>query len=316
MDEFQLIARLRAANPVHRSDVALGIGDDAALVHSKDEQLVLAMDTLVGGVHFPRDTAPEDIGYKALAVNLSDLAAMGATPRWALLSLTLPEAEQRWCDGFASGFFSLAAEHQVALVGGDTCRGPLSISVTVAGAVTQAVRRAGAKSGDQIVATGWLGDAAAGLALLQGRLKGGDCAPTDLLARLRRPTPRLRAGQLLAAHAHAMIDVSDGLLADLGHVLHASDVGAVVHGEKLPFSPALAAAVPRDTQRWSLQLSGGDDYELLACIPADRLPQVAACASVCGHPFTVIGEIRAQGGLEVLAHGRPLNTNDAGFRHF
>ena len=316
MDEFDLIAILNGANPVRRADVALGIGDDAALLHPPLKHLVLATDTLVSGVHFPPDSHPEDIGYKSLAVNLSDVAAMGATPLWALLSLTLPEAKADWCEAFASGFFALAQRHDVALVGGDTCRGPLSITVSVAGTVDVGVRRAGAQIGDAIVVTGWLGDAAAGLALAHNRLQASTEARQNLSTRLRRPTPRVSAGLALGGLATAMIDVSDGLLADLGHILTASGLGAQLTAEKLPTSRALQIAIPDQAQRWPLQLSGGDDYELLACIPRDRVGELSDLEAACGHPVTLIGEIRADPELEVTGHGQPVEMFTAGFQHF
>src|SRR5690349_16981536 len=206
--EFRLIDRIRERTALTRGDVRLGIGDDAAvLMVPSGQELAVAIDTLVEGVHFPHGTAPQDIGWKALAVNLSDLAAMGATPAWALLALTLPQGDPPWVDGLAEGFARLAREHGVALVGGDTTRGPLCLSVAVHGFVPpgQALTRSGACVGDAVFVTGSLGSAAGGLRLVQGRLPfdPGNEAHRSLRARLDRPTPRVRAGVALRAHASA-----------------------------------------------------------------------------------------------------------------
>lgn len=277
MKEFDLIARIRSRvqhlAKTSRDDVVLGIGDDAALLQvPADQQLVIAMDTLNTGVHFPEDTAPADIGWKSLAVNLSDLAAMGATPAWCTLSLSMPQADATFVDGFLDGFLALAEQHNVALVGGDTTRGPLSVCVTAHGFVDagRALRRDAARVGDDIWVSGTLGDAAA--ALLQWKAKTGQVhfsqksepdplSPPFLRARLDRPTPRVVLGRALRGIAHACIDVSDGLLADLAHVCEASGLGAQVDIDVLPTSDALRASF--DTaMRHGLQATGGDDYEL------------------------------------------------------
>ena len=232
MREFELISRIRE-RVASRDDVVLGIGDDAALLlPPAGMQLVVAMDTLNEGVHFPAGTAPSAIGWKALAVNLSDLAAMGATPAWCTLSLSLPEPDAGFIDGFLDGFLQLAQRHDVALVGGDTTRGPLSVCVTVHGFVEpgQALRRDGARVGDEVWVSGTLGDAAAALA----QWRGGDAMDASLRERLDRPTPRLALGRALRGIATACIDVSDGLLADLAHVCKASGVGAEVDAAALP----------------------------------------------------------------------------------
>jgi len=315
MPEFDLIARIRArARAPLRADVALGIGDDAALLRVPAGQvLAVSCDTLNVGVHFPAATAPADLGWKALAVNLSDLAAMAAQPAWCLLSLSLPADDPAWLDAFLDGFLALAAQHEVALVGGDTTRGPLSIGVTVHGWVpeAQALRRDGAKVGDEIWVTGTLGDAAAGL----GAAGAGD---VFLRQRLHRPTPRVAAGLALRGLAHAAIDVSDGLLADLGHVLRASGVGAVIQREALPTSPALAAGFA-EAARWPLQLAGGDDYELCFTAAPERHAAIATAlaATATATAASVIGRIDASRSLSVHdAHGQPCPVSRGGYQHF
>lgn len=311
MPEFDLIARIRA-RATRRADVALGIGDDAALLRVPAGQaLAVSCDTLNVGVHFPPDTAPADVGWKALAVNLSDLAAMAAQPAWCMLSLSLPSDDADWLDAFLDGFLALAAQHDVALVGGDTTRGPLSICVTVHGLVpeAQALRRDGARVGDEIWVTGTLGDAAAGLSA-----SGANDA--FLRQRLNRPTPRVTAGLALRGLAHSAIDVSDGLLADLGHVLQASGVGARVRREALPTSPALAACFT-DAARWRLQLAGGDDYELCFTAAPAQHSAIAAALAASGTDATVIGEIDDSRTLSVLdAHGQPWAPPSSGYQHF
>lgn len=292
--EFDLIARIRAraaAIADGRGDIVLGIGDDAALLQVPAGQaLVVATDTLNAGVHFPDDTAPADIGWKALAVNLSDLAAMGAEPAWCTLSLSMPVSDSDWLEAFLDGFLELAATHRVALVGGDTTRGPLSVCVTAHGFVepARALRRDGARVGDDVWVSGTLGDAAG--ALLQWRAGEGSVA--RLRARLDRPSPRVAFGMALRDIAHAAIDVSDGLLADLGHVCAASGTGADVEVEALPASPALRAAFD-DARRTALQATGGDDYELCFAAPPGARDVVAAAARQAGVAATRIGRIVA-----------------------
>jgi len=323
--EFDLIDAIRARVAIARDDVVLGIGDDAALTHlAPGRQLVACADTLVAGVHFPRDTAPEDIGWKSLAVNLSDLAAMGGEPAWALLALTLPEADARFVEAFAAGFAALARTHDVALIGGDTTQGPLSITVTALGMVPagEALTRAGARVGDAVFVTGTLGDAAGALRLRQeaGRRGHGTEVQRPRLAtlssRLNRPEPRITAGHALRGIANACIDISDGLLADLGHVCAASGVGAELEVEALPVSSALTAAFDAATCR-ELALAGGDDYELCFTVPAGRASDVAAALAQTGCGATRIGRIVAGSGVRVLdAHGHEVVTPQAGWEHF
>ena len=313
--EFELIERIRR-RVAGRDDVVLGIGDDAALLLPPPGMLLaVATDTLNIDVHFPGETAAADIGWKALAVNLSDLAAMGAQPAWATLSLSLPHADVAWVDAFLDGFLELAARHGLALVGGDTTRGPLSVCVTVHGFVAPeaALRRGGARAGDDVWVTGSLGDAAA--ALVQWRAGGAADAP--LRARLDRPVPRIDAGLALAAGiASAAIDISDGLLADLGHVCDASDVGAEVDLAALPASAALASRFDAAARR-AVQATGGDDYELCFTAPTAQRDAIAALAKCCATPMTRVGRIVAGEGVRaLLPDGSEWNAPRAGHVHF
>ena len=310
--EFDLIARIRA-RVATRADVVLGIGDDAALLAPPPgRQLVVTADTLNDGVHFPRGTSPADVGWKALAVNLSDLASMGAEPAWCTLSLSLPQSDPAWIEGFLDGFLDLAGQHGIALVGGDTTRGPLSIAVTAMGLVEpgRALRRDGARVGDEVWVTGTLGDAAGGLALL-------DREPVPALrARLDRPTPRVAAGRALAGIATACVDVSDGLLADLGHVCARSHVAAHLDVDALPASAALREAFG-EADRIALQASGGDDYELCFTAPADAGADIGAVSAQLGLRFTRIGRIVAGEGVHpVDAKSQPWSSPRRGYDHF
>ena len=314
MGEFDLIERIRR-RVATRPDVILGIGDDAALLQPPTGMhLVLAMDTLNSGVHFPPDTAPADIGWKALAVNLSDLAAMGASPAWCTLSLSLPDADVAFVDGFLDGFLALASQHEVALVGGDTTRGPLSVCVAVHGFVEAgtALRRDGASVDDEVWVSGTLGDAAAALSQWQA---GGAIDPA-LRARLDRPTPRLALGQALRGIATSCIDVSDGLLADLGHVCRVSTVGARVDVDALPGSEALRRDLDAEA-RLRLQATGGDDYELCFTASAARHDQVLDAADASRVSVTCIGRIVAGEGVAAIgANGAEWRPVSPGYRHF
>ena len=310
--EFDLIARIRA-RVATRADVVLGIGDDAALLAPPPgRQLVVTADTLNDGVHFPRGTSPADVGWKALAVNLSDLASMGAEPAWCTLSLSLPQSDPAWIEGFLDGFLDLAGQHDIALVGGDTTRGPLSIAVTAMGLVEpgRALRRDGARVGDEVWVTGTLGDAAGGLALL-------DREPVPALrARLDRPTPRVAAGRALAGIATACVDVSDGLLADLGHVCARSHVAAHLDVDALPASAALMEVIG-EADRIALQASGGDDYELCFTAPADAGADIGAVSAQLGLRITRIGRIVAGEGVHpVDAKSQPWSSPRRGYDHF
>lgn len=311
--EFDLIAHIRS-RAASRAEVVVGIGDDAAVIDVPGGmQLVVTTDTLNAGVHFPHDTPVDAIGWKALAVNLSDLAAMGAQPAWCTLSLSLPESSQGWLDSFLDGFLALGSRHSIALVGGDTTRGPLSISVTAMGLVADghALRRDCARVGDDIWVTGTLGDAAAALeAVVQGREP-----PAALRERLDRPMPRIAAALQLLPLAHACVDVSDGLLADLGHICECSGVGAEIELDVLPCSPALAGTpCPR---RWHWQATGGDDYELCFTAPPVRRSQILQAMEASQTRATMIGRIVHGGGVRALdANGTTWQPLRSGFEHF
>lgn len=312
--EFSLIDQYFRRPGAGRADVALGIGDDAALLRvPAGQELVVTVDTLVAGVHFPLDTAPDDLGHKALAVNLSDIAAMGAIPAWATLALTLPAADRDWLQAFCTGFFALADAHEVQLVGGDTTRGPLSITVQAMGLVPegQALRRDGARVGDAILVTGTLGDAA--LALQQGTAADG-----RLRARLDRPLPRITAGRALRTLARSAIDISDGLLADLGHIVGASGVGAELWVDELPRSAAFRTAVDGVQADWyALPLAGGDDYELCFTLPPECLVDARARLAELDLPLTQVGRICDGQGI-VCRHGdgRAYRPAITGYDHF
>lgn len=310
-----MIRRLLRDAPQPRKDVVIGPGDDGAvLALPAGHELVLTTDTLISGRHFPKDTSAEDVGWKALAVNLSDLAAMGADPAWITIALSLPNAEEAWMAGFVAGLFPLLEASGAALVGGDLTQGDLSITVQAAGLVPsgQALRRDRAKVGDAVCVTGDLGDAALGLSLWPRRAELAESADY-LINRLCRPNPRNTAGQHLRGRAHAAVDISDGLTADLGHMLEASTVGANLYVDALPGSTAFNQHAEPE-QRVQYQLNGGDDYELCVTLP---LAEVAAVQAALDCKFTVVGEIIAQPGLNLLdAQGQRVVVVGGGYNHF
>lgn len=314
LDEFTLIRRHFAGLTPATPAVRLGIGDDAALLQVRAGcELAITSDTLIAGRHFPHETLPADIGWKSLAVNLSDLAAMGAAPLAFTLALSLPQADDNWLRGFAQGLGDLARMAGVPLVGGDTTRGALSITITALGEVPAgtALRRDGARVGDLVCVTGTLGDAAAALRQWQA----GSAGVAALRARLDRPTPRLAAGRALRGLAHAAIDLSDGLAGDLGHILAASGVGARLDPSALPCSEDLREVISDVASRVALQLNGGDDYELCCCLPPERF--AAAQAALAPLPLTVIGEIEAEPGLRLLAADGSIQEHPPqAYRHF
>ena len=311
MDEFQLIRHHFSRLTTSQRGVTLGIGDDCALLQIPPGfELAVTTDTLVAGRHFPQHTTPFDIGWKALAVNLSDLAAMGAEPRWFTLALTLPEPDSAWLTEFGRGLKSLAEQHKVALVGGDTTRGPSSLTLTAMGLVPagRAIKRSTAQPGDLICVTGSLGDAALALTQLNDAT-----LPEFLRLRLNRPQPRVQTGLVLRDFAHAAIDLSDGLAGDLDHILEASGVGAVIHAAQLPMSPEFQRLAP-SASCLALQVQGGDDYELSFCIAPDQLVNVCATVDV---PVSVIGHITDKPGLRFVdAEGATIPLDSTGYRHF
>ncbi len=318
MNEFELIREFFARQPVTRPDVVLGIGDDAALLSvPPGQELVVSTDLLVGGVHFSEEAAADSVGHKALAVNLSDLAAMGATPAWFTLNLSMPSVEVKWMEGFCSGLYALAERYRVALVGGDTTRGPLTIGIQIMGLapIGTALRRSTARPGDRVYVTGQIGDAALGLRLLQGGLHVPEAFRAGVLARLHRPAPRIDAGLTLRGLATSCIDISDGLVADLGHILEASGLGARLDLERLPRSPAYASVF--DVVGWEPALAGGDDYELCFTAPPAREPGLLKMFATLGLACTAVGEIETPPGLRIFDRAGKLHTPaKAGFDHF
>ncbi len=317
LSEFELIERYFRGCGQRREDVIIGVGDDAALLRCPaDAQLAAAVDTLVEGVHFPPGSPAQSIGHRALAVNLSDLAAMGARPSWALLALTLAEAEERWLAEFAAGLGTLARAHGVALVGGDTTRGPLSVTITVLGHVPpgRSLQRGGGAPGDAVFVSGTPGDAAAGLALEQGRLPS--CEQAEYLRRrFLFPTPRLALGERLRELSSACIDVSDGLLADASKLARASGCGVELMAAALPLSAPLLGAVGAPRAR-ELALIGGDDYELCFTVRPHALERLRSELPAAEWGYTRIGTLHAQPGARVMGEHGPLETSSSGYDHF
>ncbi len=316
MDEFALIEILVEHQAVHRGDVVLGIGDDAAVVRPEDgRELVVTTDVLVNGVHFPESTEPAAVGYKSLAVSLSDVAAMGATPLWATLCLTMPDANEVWIKEFGTGFFELAAEHGVQLIGGDTASGPLSIAVQVTGAVGDAgyLSRDGAGEDDLIYVSGTLGDAALGLQVVSGALSVSESDGSYFVDRLNRPSPRVALGRAVLSCASAAIDISDGLVADLGHICRRSGVGAVVDVSRVPLSDGYRRCLPR--VGWQPATGFGDDYELCFTVPPDRAPTVERVGTELGLSVTCIGHITRHD-LKWTYGEQPFPIHEQGYQHF
>lgn len=315
MTEFEIIERY-FATPTSDPDVLLGVGDDAALLEV-DGTIAVTVDTLVEGVHFPAEIAADALGYRTLAVNLSDLAAMGAEPRWCTLALTLPRAEPDWLEAFARGLLDLAARFGVSLVGGNLARGPLTATLQLIGRVPpqQAMRRSGGRPGDDVYVTGTLGDAAGGLELL--KRAGGEPVRNALVERYLRPSPRIAAGLALRGLASAAIDVSDGLAADLGHLCHASGCSAAVDVARLPISAELESAFAPDAVL-AHALGGGDDYEL--CFTADpvRADRVEDAVRGAGVDVRRIGRLvdRAGADIEWSREGAPYAPPASGYSHF
>ncbi|WP_341503112.1 thiamine-phosphate kinase [Gallaecimonas sp. GXIMD4217] len=315
--EFSLIDQYFKGRGHQRKDVVLGIGDDCALLKMPEQNLLaVTTDTLVAGVHFHHDAPPRAIGHRAVVVNLSDLAAMGADPAWLSLAITLPEADEQWLAEFSAGVVELCEYYGVALVGGDTTRGPLSITITAQGTVPQdkQLTRGGAKPGDWLYVTGTLGDAGLGLALIEGREEATADHREYLLNRHYYPTPRLLAGQCLRGVATSAIDLSDGLASDLGHVLDASGCGANLFLEKIPLSQAMVGTVPLD-KALEYALAAGDDYELLFTIPEAQKGALDTLLAHSGVKHSCIGQLRGGKGISFLNHGQPVELDLKGYEH-
>ena len=316
--EFQLIEHHFTRLGTIRPDVLLGVGDDCALLQVPEgKTLAVSVDTLVEGVHFLPGVDPESLGHKALAVNLSDLAAMGAEPAWATLALTLPQIEEAWIEAFCRGFAQLANRFRVQLVGGDTTRGSLAISVQVHGFVEagQALRRDGASAGDLLYVSGTLGDAGLALQVAAGEYDPGSFRNT-LQARLDRPQPRIELARALRHLASAAIDLSDGLLADLGHICQRSGCGARLVLSSIPLSPALDQFM-RACADWHVPLTSGDDYELCLVVPRQRQAEFEQLAAGLETPVSLVGEIESTTGIRCLdANGESVTVGRTGYDHF
>lgn len=313
--EFDLIRRYFTW-PAHNA--VLGVGDDAALLQpSPGQQLVVSADMLVAGRHFFADTDPVRLGHKALAVNLSDMAAMGATPRWATLSLALPEVDEDWLCGFSQGFRALAEQHAVSLIGGDTTCGPLNLSIQIMGEVppSQALRRDGAQAGDDLWVSGTLGDAAFALQSLLGKVRLTPAEASMLCLRLEQPQPRLALGTALRGLASAALDVSDGLAGDLRHLAHRSGLQAVVEVTTVPVSEVVQVLSPHPLY-WQCVLAGGDDYELCFTAVPQHREALSALSLQLGLPLTRIGYMQAGNGVQWLEGGQPVDWELQGFDHF
>ena len=318
LSEFELIERYFRKAGAMRSDVHLGVGDDAALLQSPPgAQLVAAMDTLVEGVHFPGGSPPASVGHRALAVNLSDLAAMGARPAWALLALTLPGIDEHWLEEFTAGFAALARAHDVALVGGDTTSGPLSVTIQIMGHVAKstAMLRSRGRPGDLLFVSGTPGDAAAGLAIEQSRLTASGEAAGYLRKRFLYPSPRLALGDCLRSYATACIDVSDGLLGDAGKLAHASGCGVEIVLGDIPLSEELVSAVG-DQRARELALTGGDDYELCFSVPPSEVDRLRHNLPPERWGYGCIGRLREDHSVVVTADGNVIEFSHSGYDHF
>jgi thiamine-monophosphate kinase len=317
MGEFDLI-NTYFARASQGDDVELGIGDDCAIVRPPaGRHLVMSIDTLVEGVHFPYNTDPLKIGMRVMCTCLSDLAAMGATPHWFTLALTLPKAEETWLNDFSEGLFQIANQFQCNLIGGDTTKGPLTISVQVHGSVApgSALKRGGGNLGDVVYVTGDLGDGAAALAALSNKLTVNPSAYSYLMKRFFAPTPRIREGQFLLGKASAAIDISDGLMADLGKLCAASGLGAMIDLGRLPISDLWREQVNQE-QAMEWALNGGDDYQLCFTVPAAHQEELSHAIQFGQIRATPIGKLVPQTGVQLFLSGQPYATIEHGFDHF
>lgn len=302
-----------------RDDVVLGIGDDAAILTvPENHQLIQSVDTLVAGIHFPLETSPQDIAYKALAVNLSDMAAMGAEPAWFTLAITLPDDDEDWLKAFSESLSVLAKKYEIQLIGGDTTNGPLCISITINGFVPigKALTRSKAQVTDKIYVSGTIGDAAIALAAWQGQCLLRDETVDFLNKKLNRPVPRVALGILLREFASACIDISDGLVADLEHIIESSHLGAKIFFEQIPLSKEFSSNITDEALFVPLVLSGGDDYELCFTIPENKQNQLEKIIKENKIPVTCIGEIESQPGVRCLLNNKEIEIQASGYEHF
>lgn len=315
MPEFDLIQQYFKSIPIHREDVVLGIGDDCAILEvPQGRQLVTSTDTLISGVHFPETTSADDVGYKALAVNLSDLAAMGAEPAWVSLALTLPDESHDWLEKFVKGFADLASQFNIELIGGDTTKGPLSITVQIYGFIQKdkVLRRDSAKAGDLIYTTGLIGDAGLGLKKIFNNLDGLN----KCLQQLKRPLPRIDIAQALTGISCCAIDISDGLLADLGHIADESQCAAIIYVNKIPLSNELKSYYENEID-WQQVMTSGDDYELCFTIDEVDKDKLVEIQNIFDVSLTCIGKIKEGKGVSCIdSSGCELNITSQGYTHF
>jgi len=318
MKEFELIKHFFSQQKVKRKDVVLGIGDDCAVIAPvNNHHIVVTTDTLVAGVHFPLNTSPKAIGHKSVAVNLSDLAAMGANPSWISLAITLPVIDESWLTEFCQGVFELCEFYNVQLIGGDTTQGPLSITITAQGLTPAGsyLSRAGAKPGDWLYVTGELGDAALALQHINGEVELNSNFVEAIKERLDYPAPRVLVGQTIRDYASSAIDLSDGLISDLGHICQASNVGANIVLDALPLSKIMRDNILTD-DAINLALSGGDDYELLFTVSEDNKVGLETALLHLTTQVTCIGQINASKTISTTLNNKPISINTAGFEHF
>ncbi|RDV29450.1 thiamine-phosphate kinase [Alteromonas aestuariivivens] len=319
MKEFDLIGRYFANGGYQRKDVLVGIGDDCAITTlAENQQLAITTDTLVAGVHFLRDAPARSVAHKAVAVNLSDLAAMGAEPAWISLSLSMPQMDEVWLAEFAEGLHELTQYYSVQLIGGDTVTGPLAMTITAQGFIPPGseLKRSAARPGDWIYVTGTLGDAGAGLAILKGEVEAQSPERDILVNRHLYPTPRVAAGTALRRTANACIDISDGMLADLGHILKASGCGATVHVDRLPISRALYQHAGAK-QAYELALTSGDDYELLFTVSEEQRGNLETSLASTNVKATCIGQVTGQTGkVDLKLYDEPYQPPEkTGYQH-
>ncbi len=317
MSEFDLINHFFKSTYVQRDDVLLGIGDDCAILSPPPGKLLaVSTDTLISGVHFPESTSADDVGYKSLAVNLSDLAAMGAQPAWANLAITLPNANTDWLERFMQGFNELAKKHNVALVGGDTTKGALSISINITGFVDhhKILKRNAAKKGDLIFVTGTIGDAYLGLKAVLNNLNLNEHL-AYCVKRLNRPTPRVETGRLLGEFSLAAIDISDGLIADLNHICQSSGVGAILDIEKIPLSESFVQCT-NNLPDWQSILTAGDDYELCFTCAEEQIKEVQSKMLEHNLMISCIGRITDGSGITCQLNSKEFTLNQSGYNHF
>lgn len=318
MKEFSLIKRYFSEQSGKRKDVILGMGDDCAVIQPLERhQIAITTDTLVAGVHFPVETCARAIGHKAVAVNLSDLAAIGADPAWISLAITLPNIDEAWVKEFCAGMFELCEYFNVQLIGGDTTQGPLSITITAQGNLPndKQITRAGAKAGEWLYVTGEVGDAALALQHLQGKINVEKIYHNSIETKLNFPTPRILVGQVLRNYATAAIDISDGLVADLNHLCTASQVGVNLVIDNLPLSSALRDSVSID-EAYSLALLGGDDYELLFTVSDSNKVAMETALINTGVTITCIGQLNSSKKIKTLLNGESVVMDLRGYEHF